>query len=422
MIDSGCVIANEMDLRRCHDLVHQLQRVGTDKCLVICQLAQYLEIGGEVFDRVLCDVPCSGDGTLRKNPEAGAKWEPGGGLSLHFVQRNILLRGLEVLKAGGLCVYSTCSMNPIEDEAVINSVIGQIGGAVEIVDCSAKYPDLKRHPGLKTWPVFSPSMEKIDSWEVVRGNRTYAESQFPVNVPEDIERCMRFYPQDADSGGFFVAVLKKIADFARITSPGRNPQKEFKEIQYRPIESVSVEALTELRQIFGLGENFPTDQVFVRGGEKVNAVYFFASPVTARLVRALPHNSLRSVSGGVKLFTYKSFHKGQPEIPYPAPEGVHLASKLLTKRKFFLTPLEMKLLLESRGDGLPYSEVRPELAEEMRTGPVAGALFCIDGTNYEVSGITFRSSLNIFMKKDLLDLEIGNLFSSYPDLAVPKHD
>jgi hypothetical protein len=415
MAASGSIVANEMDLRRCHDLVHQLQRVGTERCLVTCQMAQYLEIGDERFDRVLCDVPCSGDGTIRKNPEAGANWAVDGGLSLHFVQRSILIRGLEVLRVNGRCVYSTCSMNPIEDEAVVNSVVAQIGGAVEIVDCSGLYPDLKRRPGLASWPVLLADMEPIEDPE---GRRNYSWTMFPGDGNDDLRRCMRFYPQDADSGGFFVAVLRKIADFPKISQPSRNPPKEFKEVQYRPLESISPESLSELRGIFGLGSDFPSEQVFVRGTEKVNAVYFFASPIAARLVRELPHGSIRAVSGGVKLFTYKSFQKGQPEIPYPAPEGVHVASKLMTKRKFALTPGEMKRLLDSRTEVLSYGSVRAELAEEMRTGPPTGALLCIEKTDFEVSCVTFRANFALFVKKEIRELERARLALAYPDLSM----
>lgn len=68
------------------------------------------------FDRVLCDVPCSGDGTIRKDPSVLPRWTPAIGTQLHATQLAIAWRGLELLRVGGLMVYSTCSLNPIEDE------------------------------------------------------------------------------------------------------------------------------------------------------------------------------------------------------------------------------------------------------------------------------------------------------------------
>ena len=73
----------------------------------------------EQFDRVLADVPCSGDGTLRKSPDLWRSWALSSAVQLHPVQIGCLVRGLSLLKVGGRLVYSTCSMNPLENEAVV---------------------------------------------------------------------------------------------------------------------------------------------------------------------------------------------------------------------------------------------------------------------------------------------------------------
>jgi 16S rRNA C967 or C1407 C5-methylase (RsmB/RsmF family) len=72
-----------------------------------------------VYDRIICDVPCSGDGTLRKNPNIWAEWTPEFAMGLHSLQLRIAQRGAALLKVGGYMVYSTCSFNPIENEAVV---------------------------------------------------------------------------------------------------------------------------------------------------------------------------------------------------------------------------------------------------------------------------------------------------------------
>lgn len=102
-----------------------------------------------LFDRILCDVPCSGDGTLRKNPGIWKNWSPMDGNGLHgyyipdnvpelnlsgphFVyprlQLRILQRAMRMLKKGGRIVYSTCSMNPVENEAVVAAALKSIPG------------------------------------------------------------------------------------------------------------------------------------------------------------------------------------------------------------------------------------------------------------------------------------------------------
>lgn len=80
------------------------------------------------FDRILCDVPCTGDGTLRKNPDIWPKWNAANGNNLHGIQYRVARRGLELLAVGGRMVYSTCSLNPIENEAVIHRILKECEG------------------------------------------------------------------------------------------------------------------------------------------------------------------------------------------------------------------------------------------------------------------------------------------------------
>jgi len=66
----------------------------------------------------LVDVPCSGDGAIRKLPQKWKKWDTHAGMSLHNLQITLLIRAINMTKVGGTIVYSTCSLNPIENEAV----------------------------------------------------------------------------------------------------------------------------------------------------------------------------------------------------------------------------------------------------------------------------------------------------------------
>lgn len=96
----------------------------------------------------------SSDGTFRKNLELWANWDPQKSLHLHKLQQNIARRCIRLLKVGGLMVYSTCSLNPIEDEAVVAHMLRVFKGSLELVDVSDKLPELKRTPGVSTWKVF----------------------------------------------------------------------------------------------------------------------------------------------------------------------------------------------------------------------------------------------------------------------------
>ena len=83
----GIVIANDSDNKRCYTLTHQIKRLQSPNAMVVNHDASMfpkikLTSGADLeFDRILCDVPCCGDGTLRKNPNAWTKWSPMNGKS-----------------------------------------------------------------------------------------------------------------------------------------------------------------------------------------------------------------------------------------------------------------------------------------------------------------------------------------------------
>lgn len=258
---TGLLIANDSDYKRSHMLIHQLKRLSSPNLIVTNHDAtmypsiklpptpenpatnKYLK-----FDRILADVPCSGDGTMRKNVNLWKDWQPGNALGLHITQVRILVRALQMLKVGGRVVYSTCSMNPVENEAVIGSAIERCGGLkmVQLLSSDDQLPLLKRTPGLKKWSIMDKvgdvwsSMEEVEEYDKKYGSTIATEKLTPgMFVPkveageEEIpfERCMRVYGQLAnknlpserlliaatghmqDTGGFFIAILEKQAEF-----------------------------------------------------------------------------------------------------------------------------------------------------------------------------------------------------------------
>ncbi|KAI7901521.1 S-adenosyl-L-methionine-dependent methyltransferase [Cokeromyces recurvatus] len=228
---TGLVVANDADYKRSHMLVHQSKRLQSPCFMatnhdgahfpnihVPCINAQDDQDSLPwQFDRVLCDVPCSGDGTIRKNEKIWSNWSHNDGLQLHSTQVQIFARGCQLVKLGGRIVYSTCSFNPIENEAVVAEVLRQTKGAIQLVDVSTSLPELKRRPGLSTWKVTNKDGVFIDSIEDIPERRQRAKfprSAFPP-TPEEakemhLERCIRIYPHHQDTGGFFVAVFEKV--------------------------------------------------------------------------------------------------------------------------------------------------------------------------------------------------------------------
>lgn len=266
---TGLLIANDSDCKRSHMLIHQLKRLSSPNLIVTNHDAtiypsiklppsaqnsssnKYLK-----FDRILADVPCSGDGTTRKNLNLWKDWKPASAIGLHSTQVRILIRALQMLKVGGRVVYSTCSMNPVENEAVISSAITRSGGLskVKLLSCDEKIPLLKRRPGLKDWAVMDKSGKIWKSWdEVTAFNEEHRNASstdklipgmFPpaADSPEaqiPFQNCMRVYAHLQDTGGFFIAVLEKQSEFKNIPEPENTPIKPPTNSIFNPIEITS---------------------------------------------------------------------------------------------------------------------------------------------------------------------------------------
>lgn len=259
---NGMVIANDLDKKRAYMLVHRLTRNTLRNAVVTCGAGDlfpglYDKASSElqstnVFDRVLCDVPCSGDGTLRKNQALWKEWHIGQGLTLHPIQLALALRGAALLKIGGIMVYSTCSFNPVENEAVVAELLRRSGGALELMDVSQKLPALVYRKGRTSWNVGWRSKSKsthkghlfkanttasdengednnskkqsLHEWfnsyddipQELRGQRLMRSMFAPAGSDEaiaaELQKTLRLIPTDQNSGGFFIAVLRKTAN------------------------------------------------------------------------------------------------------------------------------------------------------------------------------------------------------------------
>lgn len=89
--------------------------------------ADYLGEGEAPFDRILCDVPCSGSGVILKKPELRYR-EPSENERLPAVQTAILANASRFLRPGGRLVYSTCTLDPAENEAVVRRFLADHPG------------------------------------------------------------------------------------------------------------------------------------------------------------------------------------------------------------------------------------------------------------------------------------------------------
>ncbi len=86
----------------------------------------------DAFDRILLDAPCSGERHLLHNPEELKLWSRARSKNLAVRQYTLLASALQVVRPGGVIVYSTCSLSPLENDAVIARLLKKKAGQVHL--------------------------------------------------------------------------------------------------------------------------------------------------------------------------------------------------------------------------------------------------------------------------------------------------
>ncbi|WP_458205340.1 RsmB/NOP family class I SAM-dependent RNA methyltransferase [Haladaptatus sp. NG-SE-30] len=180
MDDEGLVVANDSNLGRLSALRFNTERLGVTCAAVTNQDARNFSLKPfdfPTFDAALVDVPCSCEGTIRKNPTALDDWSLDHIEGVAGVQKGILRRAVQATRDGGTVVYSTCTFAPEENEAVLDHALAREDCRLVPYDI-----DLEYDPGLTEW-----QGEEYD---------------------ESIRQAKRFYPHHNDTGGFFCAKLE----------------------------------------------------------------------------------------------------------------------------------------------------------------------------------------------------------------------
>lgn len=129
----------------CDIHLHRLRNViGCSR--VVLDARQPLPFRGS-FERVLVDAPCSGTGTLARNPEIKWKLGPGDIEALHCTQTSILTQALNAVAPAGRLVYSTCSLERQENEDVVAQVLDSTGRRVRLVGEQRRTPGIHAGDG-----------------------------------------------------------------------------------------------------------------------------------------------------------------------------------------------------------------------------------------------------------------------------------
>lgn len=178
MNNEGIIVANDYKGDRLQSLGLNIQRsVLTNVIITLMHGKRFYQFE---FDKILLDAPCSGTGTIRKSLKTISIWNPGMVKKIAKTQKELIENAFKNLKSGGEMVYSTCSLEPEEDEGVMDFLVQKFENA-EIMPINL--PGLKRSPA-------------ILEFEGVKYN-------------QQVQHCLRIWPQDNDTEGFFVAKIKK---------------------------------------------------------------------------------------------------------------------------------------------------------------------------------------------------------------------
>ena len=181
MKNKGLLVANELDYSRLAPLKLNLERSGFTNIVITNQDGARIE-GEEIYDRIILDAPCSGSGVIRKSPRTLKTYNPSQLHQITSIQRKLFRRAFELLKKNGILVYSTCSMDPEENEFIVHWALKEFQENIELE---------------------SIELEGIEKRKTV--------SHFEgIEISKEIQqKVLRIWPHHYDTNGFFVSVFKK---------------------------------------------------------------------------------------------------------------------------------------------------------------------------------------------------------------------
>lgn len=204
--DECVLVSNEVMRPRAQVLAENIAKWGHPRCIVTSNYPADFTPLGSLFDLILVDAPCSGEGMFRKDEVAVSEWSPENVAVCWQRQRDILTDIWPTLRPGGLLIYSTCTFNTQEDEENVRWMMDELGAELLPIDIDA------------AWGI-TPSMVS------------------------DVAHAYRFLPGRTRGEGFFLAVLRK-PDGVSVDIPEVRKSKKAKD--KRPAMPVPAECKTWL--------------------------------------------------------------------------------------------------------------------------------------------------------------------------------
>ena len=190
----GLLVANDISASRAKALLKNIEVFGIPNSFVTNGIpARLAEQFPSFFDKVLVDAPCSGEGMFRKDENTIKAWYPGKPEECANVQKDIIVQAADMLRPGGMLLYSTCTFAPQENEEVILHL-------------------LLRRPEMKLQEIpyregFSQGLRQemyLDKNSPGQGAQDGENGSLP-----EITRCVRLWPHKMGGEGHFLALLRK---------------------------------------------------------------------------------------------------------------------------------------------------------------------------------------------------------------------
>ncbi len=175
----GVLIANDISNSRAKGLLKNIEVFGIGNVLVLSEepgkLVGYFK---EYFDKILIDAPCSGEGMFRKDRKMIKAWEEHGPEFFANLQKSIIIQAAEMLKPGGMMLYSTCTFDGRENEQMVEYL-------------------LERHPEFEIL-----SITPYDGF-------AHGIPELTKSKDEAYKRTVRIFPHKMKGEGHFLALLRK---------------------------------------------------------------------------------------------------------------------------------------------------------------------------------------------------------------------
>ncbi|KRX66120.1 Mitogen-activated protein kinase kinase kinase 15 [Trichinella sp. T9] len=382
-LPTGFVIANDLNNKRCYLLVHQSLRRSSSPCCVItnCDASQFPDVFmpdkfGKLtklkFDRILCDVPCSSDGTLRKNLNLWKEWHVNQAYALHRLQRKIVERGLHLLATGG---------------------------AVELVDVGNQLPELVRSKGFHHWKVLDAEGNVYGSPDEVPDElkSKIHNGLFPPDesVAEKLhlERCLRIFPHHQNTGGFFIAVLRKVGEFswstgneAEVLVPSGQNLKSSSE-QNRRYDGIKEDPFVFLnddnneliqygQEYFGMDDRFSNFSLLMRQKEvSKKGIIYLVNENIKHFIKNNEHR-IKIINAGLRTFSRCSVSDSVRVDFRLVQDGLRYVIPLMSKRLVNISKDELLKLIKSK-ESILLKDLSDELHSQLKQiGEGSAALVC----------------------------------------------